>query len=237
MKRILGAVVAVLALCAPAMAEFGVSVGGNAIQLFPPASAGRGELVSNNYQVWFEGQSTLADDLQVDHLGQSGDFAVADLTGAEGGIVASGTKVDSYLAHLDTPDISCCKCCCYGSHGLKTAIPTAVLTFENPIVGLALLAATLGTTDSFGPDTLYPNSDTYRGLGGLAGGDRFSISPDGKTLTLAFSAAGKDFDQLRIFTSGGGFGSPVPEPGSLAVWSIAGFSLIPLRRMRRWNGG
>lgn len=237
MKRILGALLAVVALCSPAMAEFGVSVSGNAIQLFPPASAGRGELVSNNYQVWYEGQSTLADDLQVDHLGQSGDFAVADLTGSEGGVIDSGTKIDSYLAHLDTPDLCCCKCCAYGSHGLKSALPTAVLTFENPIVGLALLAATLGATDSFGPDTLYPNSDTYRGLGELANGDKFSISPDGKTLELAFSAAGKDFDQLRIFTAGGGFGAPVPEPASFAIWSIVGMVLVPLRRMRRLNGG
>lgn len=236
-NRILAAAAALLCfsfMANTATAEFGVSVSGSAIQLIAPDSAGPNDLISNNYEVWHEGRSTIVEDLHVDHLGQSGTFnADKDALASFGGTIDAGTTVDSYIAHLDLPSSVCC--CTLGKHAYpSSASPQATLAFDSAIVGIAMFVGTLDQSDFLG-ETLYATGNSLRGLGSLNGGDSFTISEDGKTLSLNWSALGKDYDQIRVLTSAGTFGGgQVPEPASAAIWSIASvWGLIAIRKRRK----
>lgn len=225
-------------ICSTAHAAFGVSVSGKAIQLIAPAKAGPGDLVANNYEVWYEGTRTLDTDLKVDLTNQTGSFEVKDILPTDGGTIQAGKTVDSYVAHLDI----CreCKILCrkFGKNGIMDKLLTATLTFDKPILGLALFSGTLDESDYLGMDTLYPTGNDKRGLGAKGLGDFFTVSADGKTLTLDWSVMNKDFDQMRIFTGTGGFsggGNGVPEPTSLAIWGVG--LLIPAVRWSRRSRG
>lgn len=223
-------------------AAFGVSVSGEAQQLIQPVSAERGDLEANFYSVWSEGLKTIDSDLQVDHLGQAGHFAVKDLDGSEGGLLSAGTQVNSYVAHLDLPRNDCNRwLCCntkHTGHEKKGGDLSfwddleATLTFDSSIVGISLFTASLDASDQYGIGTSYSTGNKWRGLGTHKGGDAFTISNDGKTLELNWNAIGKDFDQIRIFTAGGGFGTPVPEPASIVMWGTGLFALSIFRNRR-----
>lgn len=238
MRYLTGVIALTICLaCTAAQAAFGVSVSGNAIQLIAPEKAGPGDLVANNYEVWYEGTKTLDTDLAVDLRNQTGSFEVKDIVPEDGGTIAAGKKVDSYVAHLDI----CreCKILCrkFGINGVMDHKLTATLVFDKPILGMAFFAGTLDASDYLGMDTLYPTGNDRRGLGAKGLGDFFSISADGKTLTLDWSVMHKDFDQMRIVTGSGfgGGGSGVPEPSSLAIWGV-GMVIPAIRSLRRRIG-
>lgn len=59
---------AIALICSPAFAEFGVSVSGKAKVIDPPDSAKFNKLESNKMQIWYEGSTTLTEDLCLDHV-------------------------------------------------------------------------------------------------------------------------------------------------------------------------
>ncbi len=212
MKKWLGLaslVTAVLVLsAAPASAAFVVSVTGNGSLIAPPSDASPGALVSDSYSVWNESSGSIVSDLAVDHDGTPGSYkGNSDFSGL-GTTLTAGTKYQSAMIHLET-----------ATDGLGLQ---AVITFAKEIIGISLFSPSIDNSDIYGaPGTTYPTFgvpiaglDT-RGIDFRAN-DMFSISPDGKTLTVHFTANGAGFDQIRVFGSG------VPEPASLAVWSLLG---------------
>jgi hypothetical protein len=105
---------------------------------------------------------------------------------------------------------------------------SVVIDFSSKIIGIALSGATsasslgtLGNTDVYGASgTTYPtayNPSNNRGIIGHSN-DFFTISGD--VLTVHLTANNFGFKELRVFTSGNATG--VPEPASLAIWSLVG---------------
>jgi len=196
----------------PANAAFVVSVTGDGTLIAPPASAAPGVLEADAFSIWEESSGSIAADLALDHDGTPGDYKGNDDLSSFATTLSAGTKYNSTFVHLDP-----------ASQGLGSA--KAVITFTSKIIGIAAFGAAVDATDALygAPGTTYPTGtiptvglDT-RGIDYRAN-DKFSISLDGKVLTLHFTGNGDGFDQFRVFTSG------VPEPASLAVWSLIGVS-------------
>lgn len=193
---------------APASAAFVTSVSGDATLIAAPADATPGALQSDGYSVWDESTVTLASDFDVDHDGTAGSYQGNNDFSGFATTLAAGTKVNSSIIHLDPPT--------------DVVSLQAVITFANSIVGISLFNPSLDNGDPiFGTGTIYPTGtvptvglDT-RGIDHRVN-DTFEISADGKTLTVHFTANFAGFDQIRVLTSG------VPEPASLAVWSVLG---------------
>ncbi len=200
-----------LAVMAPttASAGFVVSVTGSGSLIAPPSDSSPGALESNSFSVWEESSGTIVSDLSLNHDGTPGNYKGNDDLSAFATTLTAGTKYNSTFVHLDPI-----------SQGLGSA--KAVITFTKEIIGIALFGAAVDASDIYGaPGTTYPTGtvptvglDT-RGIDFRAN-DKFSISADGKTLSLHFTGNGAGFDQIRVFTSG------VPEPASLAVWGLIG---------------
>jgi hypothetical protein len=196
---------------ASAFAAFVVSVTGTGALVSPPADSSPGAFEANSFSVWEESTGEIASDLALDHDGTAGDFQGNDDFSLLGTTLSAGTKYNATLIHLD-PE----------SQGLGSA--KAAISFATQIIGIALFGTAVDASDIYGaPGTTYPTGavptvslDT-RGIDFRAN-DKFSISADGKILSLHFTGNGAGFDQIRVFTAAGA----VPEPASLAVWTIIG---------------
>jgi uncharacterized repeat protein (TIGR01451 family) len=106
--------------------------------------------------------------------------------------VPVGTVVDSHLVHSDIPSRN------------YTARRTGSVTFANDIIGVVASTAKLASSDSLGaPGTLYAGSTNWRGLessenGWTAGGDKFTISANRRTVT--FDIQTYVMDEFRVIT-------------------------------------
>jgi hypothetical protein len=144
---------------------------------------------------------------------------VVDLTG---GVLPAGSRVDIHILHFDPV-------------GAPRTLFRAMgsVTFDRPIVGLALRRLTLEASDFYGAaGTTYPTAATanfreFELNGGAIGvTDTVEISADQRTLLVDWGAT-PYFDQLRVFTA-------VPEPSALVVLSpvVAGSAVFGARRTR-----
>lgn len=203
-----------------ASAAFVVSVSGSGSLVAPPADASPGAFESDTFSVWEESSGATSADLAVDFNGTPGSYQGNSDYSALGTTIAAGTQVSSTLIHLDPVSAA-------------VGAVKATITFSNGIIGIALFGSSLDASDILGaPGTIYPTGtvpnaglDT-RGID-LRANDRFTVSADGKTLEVNFTANGAGFDQIRVLTSG------VPEPASLAIWSLAGLGFGGGRWWRR----
>ncbi len=193
---------------APASAAFVTSVTGNGTLIGAPADATPGALQADGYYVWDEQKVTLASDFDVDHDGTAGSYNGTNDFSLLGTTLVAGTKVNSTVIHADP--------------STDVVSLQATITFANAIVGISLFNPSLDNGDPiFGTGTIYPTGTIptvgldSRGIDKRIN-DSFSISADGKTLTLHLTANYAGFDQIRVLTSG------VPEPASLAVWTVLG---------------
>lgn len=209
----------------PAKAGFVASVTGAAQVIAPPLSSLPGALLSNDYQVWDESSGTLSSNLRVNQSGQAGNFDGLSNYFALASVIPAGTAYESVMIQLDP------------STKFPAQAPVATITFTNKIIGLELFGRHLDASDIYGnPTTIYPHGlpNLFLQTRGIdfTHNDRFSISSDGKSLTLQLTAGFLGFDQIRVFTEA--VASNVPEPASLAVWS--GIALLCGLRRRQLPG-
>jgi ABC-type transport system substrate-binding protein len=194
---------------------------GNIEQIALPTSLAAGATESStNIRLFTEQQNlTLESDLNVNHL-VSGAASFTgngtDTNPGTSGTLATGTILSSFLLHLDPA-------------GTRVRTLSGSLTFDNPILGLiynnSSSNSTLNNTDSIlgGLGVTYETSTSRRFLIG-ENADSFTISADGKTLTLTMRAGGTgatNIDNLRVVTS-----SAVPFEFSPSLGLILGAGLI-----------
>lgn len=143
--------------------------------------------------------------------------AIGDLTG---GVLPAGERVGIHILHFDA----------VGTVFTPVRV-TGSVTFERPIIGLALRRPTLDASDLYGaPGTTYPTlaNPSFRefefGRGAFGVSDTAQISPDRLTLSLNWGGT-EYFDQLRVFTG-------VPEPSAIVMLSSLawGGALLGARR-------
>lgn len=203
MKKVFGGILAALAALSAqsAFAAFGiVGTTGNVVETAQPASATVGTLESNsNVSVWFESNGALASAVSTDASAPGTYSTFASLTG---GSIASGTNVSSYMLHSDT----------VGSAHVQFS---GSVTFSGKILGVIVLNKNLVASDFL---TMTSHSN-HKSRGYEMGSDRFTISADGKTLTLNRLDTSTIQDEMRIITA------VVPEPASIAIWSTVGLVL------------
>jgi len=182
----------------------------------PPSSVIEGSLESNSEIFWFyEGQTTLASDLNVDIV-TSGVYTAP--TGLAPGIIAKNTVVNSYLLHFDPA-------------GQPETVQSAfgTLSFPYPILGLIVLDGLLSTTDDLGvTGTTYPTDQKWRGLefGTGSVSDMIIYDTDFNgglgAITPILYANRSGVDQIRVLTG-------VPLPSALLLLGCGLIGLVSFK--------
>jgi hypothetical protein len=218
-----GAAALTLLLASPIYAGFATSAvganGGSAALVSPPSSA-LGD-VSTAYQVWNESSGTLSSSVSLENNGAVG--AYSGVSPGTSTTLTSGTPYGTTFIQLNP-----------GIDGTVNS-GQAIINFSSKIIGIALSGTTggvpgsLDNTDQYGaPGTTYPtgytNPSNNRGIIGKTN-DFFTIMNGGTELEVHLTAQFDGFKELRVFTAGGS-ASGVPEPASLAVWSLLGTVLV-----------
>jgi hypothetical protein len=221
-KSLLVGAAALTFLCAtPTFAGFAISatgsLGGSAALVAPPPSA-LGD-VSTAYQVWNESSGKLASSVTLENNGAVGSYAGAPPSSVgTSTTLAAGTAYGTTMVQLNP--------------GLAGTVHSgeAIIMFSSKIIGIALSGFTNGTpgsldkTDVYGaPGTTYPTNysspNNNRGIIGKTN-QSFVITDGGLELEVRLTGNNFGFKELRVFTSGSATG--VPEPASIAIWSLAG---------------
>jgi hypothetical protein len=204
----------VLFCAAPAFAGFAVSATGNVPGTLnglvtPPANAVAD--TSLTYQIWNEQQGTLASPLSLDNNGAPGSYS--GISPGTPTTLGAGTPFGTTYVQLNP--------------GVSGAVHSGVATilFSSKIIGLALSASNLQSTNIFGaPGTTYPsgpgNPDNNGGSVIGKTNQFWSITDGGLELQVALGANNFGFKEIRVFTANNA--STVPEPASLIVWSVLG---------------
>jgi len=225
-KSLFVSAAALTLLCAsPTFAGFATSVsysgptgsgqGANLLSSPPPTALGA---ANNAYQVWNESSGTLSTSFTVENNGAVGSYS--GVSPGTSTTLTTGTPYGSTMIQLDPTTATV-------NHSGE-----AIINFSSKIIGIALSGAfsptslgTLGNTDTpYGGSTVYPtayNPNNNRGIIGHTN-DSFTITNGGTELIVQLTANNGGFKELRVFTSGSGSASGVPEPASLAIWSLVG---------------
>ncbi len=200
-----------------------VSTSGSISYIAAPSSVYPGAYESSDSIAAFDEQQNviLSSDLSVDYLSST----------SSTGTLSTGTQINSYFVHFDP----------VGSSTLVTdrVTLTGSLTFGEQIIALIYTGVPcdlcpttpenidasdyLGKTGTFYPTGeigrgLEPDSDPYY----TGRGDLFTLSADGLTLDLQFTAYPLRTDQLRIITASA---VPVPAAAYLFVSGLLGIGI------------
>ena len=132
--------------------------------------------------------ATLDADLNADADGTPATYDVANPPTPGSVVVEEGTVVHSYLVHFDS------------DAGQKTR--TAIIEFDDPIIGLMSDPQTLVASDFLAfADPKFETATSGAGRGMLESGqDAYTISADGKTLTVTMRSNSGNLDDLRVLT-------------------------------------
>lgn len=207
---ITSAIVGVVGLAASASI---VGVSGDALKIAQPADARFNQLISSDtVYVWDEAQDFALT------AGLNANARNAGLYNGFGDLevfqIAAGERVASHFIHFDSP-------------GSQAEQARGTVTFDAEILGVICINESgdrhLDDSDFLGAPTLFSHGNNNRGLELSSNGDRFSISPDGKSIEFYFTIASPG-DYMRVVTK-------VPSPGSLALLGASGLVGISRRRL------
>jgi hypothetical protein len=228
-RRVVGTVVAVQAAVllllsgvASASSTPTATSGSLMVLSSPPASVQLHALVSTtDIQGFFEQETTLSSDQSVD-TDTSG--LVDNVTQLVAATIPSGTCVDSYLLQWDPG----------GLPQPQTAQADGSVTFDQQILGVEALDASLDASDPLGPpSTSYPTGlNVERGME-LIGASHTNRSGNPDTFTLSGSLhkltvhmdTGAFFDQVRVLVSCGP-GAATPEASEVLALPLSAAGLI-----------
>lgn len=175
-----------------------------------PANVRQGQLTSLTNSFLFQEQAgaTLAGPLTVNATAP-GTYTSAPVVSS----LTTGTVFDSFYFHVDA--------------GANVRSYTSVLTFDSNILGLIFGSQELVDSNFLGvPTTLYSTSPVGNQLFELSTSEFITVSADRRTLTITNQVNG-GLDDMRILTN-----VAVPEPGSLALASLALAGVVFSRRSR-----
>lgn len=180
----------------------------------PPSSVERDATVSSNEIILFAERQSLVLPQAVAVDVTSPTTVTKGLVGATPGTIPVGTAVDVHFLHHDSP-------------GSSIITLSGSIAFDMDILGVVLSDSGLDSTDSFlGLSILYPTGLENRGTAALTNeaGDRFTLAPDQRTLTIRSSVGGIN-DQLRVITA------TTPEPATAILFGL-GLTLLYIERNR-----
>lgn len=189
-----------------------VSTSGDALKIAQPGDARFNQLTSSTQvYVWDESQDfALTGSVHANAQAPGLYNQFGDLQNI---VIAAEQHVASHFIHFDSP-------------GSQAERARGTVTFDSEILGVIAVneenQRDLDNSDFLGAPTLFSHGNSNRGLEFSATGDRFSISPDGKTIEFNFSISSPG-DYMRVVTK-------VPTPGSIALLGASG--LIATRRRR-----
>jgi hypothetical protein len=202
-----------------ALAGFVSSVTGAAAVVSAPADSSPGQFEADNlYHIWEESSGKLGSALTLDMGGTAGSYD--GLSAFPGITLPKDTSYAATMIHFDPQTSS------------PAQSPIATVTFTSRIIGLALFGTSLDASDIYAhAATIYPHGlpNLFLQTRGIdfTHTDRFTISADGKTLSLQLTGGLTSIDQIRVFTTFAG----VPEPSTLIVW--CGIALVVAAGSRR----
>ena len=184
------------------------SVGGQAVQITPPASALYTALPGPPAYCWNELSGVSSTALLVNTIG-NGTF-----TGGSWGPTVAGGVFDSHMIHFDA--------------GQGVAVVQGAVTFSGNIVAVIYENLLLDISD--GPlgaaGTTYATGDPFRSHATNLGATSYTVAGNTLTFTLwanSFATWPNKMAQLRVLTDG-----TVPAPGAIALLGLAG--LVGRRR-------
>lgn len=184
-------------------------VGGHAVIAAPPANIQLGQWPSDTEaRVWAERSVVLTSPLAVDAVNAG--VVWDNGAGNTPGVLPAGTTVAFTMLRTES----------VGNHSIAFA---GFVTFDEPIIGLVFLEATLNGTDALAgrPGVIY-NQNNLRGVD-AGEADRLELSADRRRLDFSFQTGSKS-DDVRIVTA-------VPAPASTLLLPACG--LLAARRRRR----
>jgi uncharacterized repeat protein (TIGR01451 family) len=167
-----------------------VSTTGTIIQVAAPPNVSRDQAESPTNPIAFDELQgvTLASPLVVNYV-VPGPHTATILDGK----LPTGTILDSHLVHNDPVK------------GTSKARRLGTVTFSDEIIGVITATSRLAASDFLGaPGTVYGGTTYARGFEGSVdihghnNSDRYSISPDRKTISLDFKTSA--LDEIRILT-------------------------------------
>lgn len=173
-----------------------------------PFSVAQGEK-QDNWQIYAfdEKTITLGDSLTVDWLASSG-----NRLNSGGGIIASGTRVQSHFLHFD-PD--------------SWRKVSGTIEFSDEILGVIFTNTGLnGTDDLLGDDDITYGKKRRK----YEGNDQqhsFLDNSNNRLLTLTNWAGANFMDQARVITA-----APVPVPAALWLFGSGILAILGIRRKR-----
>lgn len=184
------------------------SVGGQAVQIAPPASALYTALPGPPAYCWNELSGVSSTALLVNTIG-NGTF-----TGGSWGPTVAGGVFDSHMIHFDA--------------GQGVAVVQGTVTFSGNIVAVIYENNLLDISDGLlgAPGTTYATGDPFRSHASALGASSYTVA--GNTISFTLWASGSAawpnrMAELRVLTDG-----TVPAPGAAALIGLAG--LVGRRR-------
>ncbi|HLO41619.1 MAG TPA: hypothetical protein VK176_11400 [Phycisphaerales bacterium] len=208
--------VAAVAACAGGAAQGAIVSSGGAVDVIAAPADARLNVLTDSARIraWDEQQDVELTSAVAYDASAPGIYNM--LTDLGNFTLAAGQRVSSHYIHFDSP-------------GSTAASAEGTVTFAGVILAVICrgdnsgdLLGKLDSSDYLGAPTLYSDNVEARGMELATNGDRFVISPDGKSIGVKFGITTPG-DYVRVLTV-------VPAPGAAC---LAGLSILGCVRRRR----
>ena len=178
-------------------------------EIAKPADASLGAIESNDLiRLWLESTQVLSSDFN--GLDASGAGTYNNNGDLNGGSIASGTNVSSYMLHFDTVGSQ--------SHNYSGSV-----TFKQRILGVIVLDNSLNGSDAtFGAGTTFYTGNNR----GWESQESFTIEVGEYEISVSGQVS-SPLDEYRVITEG------VPEPATMSLLGFAAAAMVARKRRKK----